>query len=43
MRVVMFWPHLLCSLQARTGFPRFEVAEFVGNEREMVVVLRRLA
>ena len=34
---------LLCSLQARTGFPCFDVAEFVANEREMVVVLRRLA
>jgi predicted SAM-dependent methyltransferase len=33
---------LLCALQARAGFPRFDVAEFVANEREMVVVLRRL-
>jgi len=35
--------HLLCSLQARAGFPGFDIAEFVANEREMVVVLRRLA
>lgn len=34
---------LLAALQARPGFPRFDVAEFVANEREMVVVLRRLA
>jgi SAM-dependent methyltransferase len=34
---------LLCRLQARPGFPAFDVAEFVANEREMVVVLRRLA
>lgn len=34
---------LLCGLQARAGFPRFDIAEFVANEREMVVVLRRLA
>jgi predicted SAM-dependent methyltransferase len=34
---------LLSALQVRPGFPRFDVAEFVANEREMVVVLRRLA
>ena len=34
---------LLCALQTRPAFPRFDVAEFVANEREMVVVLRRLA
>lgn len=34
---------LLVTLQQRAGFPRFDVAEFVANEREMVVVLRRLA
>lgn len=34
---------LLTTLQRRQGFPRFEIAEFVANEREMVVVLRRLA
>jgi predicted SAM-dependent methyltransferase len=34
---------LLCTLQTRAGFPRFDIAEFVANEREMVVVLRRLA
>jgi predicted SAM-dependent methyltransferase len=33
---------LLCALQTRAGFPRFDVAEFVANECEMVVVLRRL-
>ena len=33
----------LCALQARAGFPRFDIAEFVANEREMVVVLRRSA
>ncbi|HEX5053440.1 MAG TPA: methyltransferase domain-containing protein [Planctomycetota bacterium] len=33
---------LLCALQQRHGFPRFDIAEFVANEREMVVVLRRL-
>jgi predicted SAM-dependent methyltransferase len=33
----------VCALQTRAGFPRFDVAEFVANEREMVVVLRRLA
>jgi len=33
---------LLCALQQRAGFPCFDVAEFVANEREMVVVLRRL-
>lgn len=33
---------LLTALQARPGFPRFDIAEFVANEREMVVVLRRL-
>ncbi len=33
---------LLCALQQRAGFPGFDVAEFVANEREMVVVLRRL-
>ncbi len=33
---------LLCMLQARAGFAPFDVAEFVANEREMVVVLRRL-
>ncbi len=34
---------LLCALQTRPGFPRFDIAEFVANEREMVVVLKRLA
>ena len=34
---------LLAALQVRPGFPRFDVAEFVANEREMVVVLKRLA
>lgn len=34
---------LLCALQTRSGFPRFDIAEFVANEREMVVVLRRLS
>jgi predicted SAM-dependent methyltransferase len=34
---------LLCALQVRAGFPRFDVAEFAANEREMVVVLKRLA
>jgi predicted SAM-dependent methyltransferase len=33
---------LLTTLQTRSGYPRFELAEFVANEREMVVVLRRL-
>lgn len=33
----------LCAMQVRPGFPPFDVAEFVANEREMVVVLRRLA
>jgi predicted SAM-dependent methyltransferase len=33
---------LLVELQARAGFPRFDVAEFVANEREMIVVLKRL-
>lgn len=33
---------LLTSLQTRAGFPRFDVAEFVANEREMIVVLKRL-
>ena len=33
---------MLCALQVRPGFPSFDVAEFVANEREMVVVLRRL-
>jgi predicted SAM-dependent methyltransferase len=33
---------LLCTLQVRLGFPCFDVAEFAANEREMVVVLRRL-
>ena len=33
---------LLAELQERAGFPRFDVAEFVANEREMVVVLKRL-
>jgi predicted SAM-dependent methyltransferase len=32
---------LLCALQERPGFPNFDVAEFVANEREMIVVLRR--
>lgn len=32
----------LCALQERPGFPPFDLAEFVANEREMVVVLRRL-
>jgi predicted SAM-dependent methyltransferase len=31
---------LLCALQRRNGFPAFDVAEFVANEREMIVVLR---
>lgn len=34
---------LLCALQTRAGFPRFDIAEFVANELEMVVVLKRLA
>ena len=34
---------LLAELQRRHGFPSFDVAEFAANEREMVVVLRRLA
>ncbi|MEO6596850.1 MAG: methyltransferase domain-containing protein [Planctomycetota bacterium] len=34
---------LLCALQTRAAFPRFDVAEFIANEREMVVVLRRLS
>lgn len=33
----------LCALQTRPGFPSFDVAEFVANAREMVVVLRRLS
>lgn len=33
---------LLTALQTRSGFPRFDIAEFVANEREMVVVLKRL-
>lgn len=33
---------LLTGLQTRAGFPRFDVAEFVANEREMIVVLKRL-
>lgn len=33
----------LCAMQRRSGFPPFDVAEFVANEREMIVVLRRLA
>jgi predicted SAM-dependent methyltransferase len=33
---------LLCALQTRPGFPRFDIAEFVANECEMVVVLKRL-
>lgn len=33
---------LLCALQVRPGFPRFDIAEFVANEREMIVVLKRL-
>ena len=33
---------LLCALQQRAGYPRFDIAEFVANEREMIVVLRRL-
>lgn len=33
---------LLCTLQTRAGFPRFDIAEFAANQREMVVVLRRL-
>jgi predicted SAM-dependent methyltransferase len=33
---------LLTTLQRRPGFPAFDIAEFVANEREMVVVLRRL-
>lgn len=32
---------LLCALQRRPGFPRFDVVEFVANGQEMVVVLRR--
>lgn len=31
----------LCALQVRPGFPRFDIAEFSRNEREMVVVLAR--
>lgn len=31
---------LLCALQRREGFPPFDIAEFVANEREMIVVLR---
>jgi predicted SAM-dependent methyltransferase len=34
---------LLTTLQQRAGFPRFDIAEFVANEREMVVVLRKLS
>jgi len=33
---------LLTALQQRAGFPRFDIAEFVANEREMVVVLKRI-
>lgn len=33
---------LLTSLQTRPGYPRFDIAEFVANEREMVVVLKRM-
>lgn len=32
---------LLCALQQRPGYPPFDVVEFVANEREMIVVLRR--
>lgn len=32
----------LCALQTRPGFPTFDIAEFVANEREMIAVLRRL-
>lgn len=31
---------LLCALQRRPGFPPFDIAEFVANEREMIAVLR---
>jgi SAM-dependent methyltransferase len=34
---------LVCALQRRPNFPAFEVREFVANEAEMVIVLRRLA
>lgn len=33
---------LLCALQRRASFPRFDLREFVANEAEMVVVLERL-
>jgi len=33
---------LLVALQRRPGFPAFDVEHFARNEREMVVVLRRL-
>jgi predicted SAM-dependent methyltransferase len=33
---------LLTALQTRPGFPPFDIAEFVANEREMIVVLKRL-
>jgi SAM-dependent methyltransferase len=32
---------LLCALQRRPGFPPFDLVEFVANEREMIVVLRK--
>ncbi|MCA8949806.1 MAG: methyltransferase domain-containing protein [Planctomycetes bacterium] len=32
---------LLCALQRRPGFPPFDVAEFVANQCEMIVVLRK--
>ncbi|MFK7739169.1 MAG: hypothetical protein AB8H80_02510 [Planctomycetota bacterium] len=42
------WPQtdfvqMPCALQQREGFPAFDIAEFVANEREMVVVLKRSA
>lgn len=33
---------LLTGLQRRDGFPQFDIAEFVANEREMIAVLRAL-
>ena len=33
---------LLTAMQRREGFPAFDIAEFVANEREMIVVLRAL-
>ncbi len=34
---------LLCSLQRREGFPAFDIVEFVANQREMIVVLKKHA